>query len=342
MLANLAFAYGAPELRGEIRQQPDDFFVAEISAVEPSGEGEHVLLHIEKRGINTAWLAEQLARYAGVPKRDVSFAGLKDRQAVTRQWFSVGLAGKPEPDWSGLELEGVTVLQTARHRRKLRRGALQGNRFQIRIRNLQGDLAGLQLRLVQLERRGVPNYFGEQRFGREGRNLEQALTMFQGRRVRDRNQRSLYLSAARSFLFNELLSRRVDRGDWDQPLRGDVMLLDGSNSYFVIDEVTEDIRQRCREFDIHPGGCLWGRGESPARLEAAALEQALPGAHPELCQGLEQAGLERAYRPLRLMVRDFRWQLDAEQRLLQLEMRLPAGAYATTVLRELVTTGVSA
>lgn len=342
MLIEPAYASDEPGVRGIIRYRPEDFFVAEIPSVDPTGEGEHVLLHIEKRGINTAWLADQLAHFAGVPKRDVSFAGLKDRQAVTRQWFSVGLAGKPEPDWSGMRLEGVTVLQHTRHRRKLRRGALQGNRFNILIRDLQGDLNGLESRLARVERQGVPNYFGEQRFGREGRNLEQAMAMFKGRRVRDRNQRSLYLSSVRSFLFNELLSRRVRVGDWNQPIDGDVMLLEGSNSYFVIDEVTEEIRRRCHEGDIHPGGCLWGQGDSPARHRAAILEQTLPTTQPELCRGLEQAGLELAYRPLRLVPGDFQWKLDTEQGQLELEFRLPAGAYATTVLRELVSTDVSA
>lgn len=336
----LPHAFGAPPVTGTLRTTPEDFFVEEILPFEPEGEGEHVLLHIEKRNTNTDWLAGQLARFAGVPKRDVGYAGLKDRHAVTRQWFSVGLAGRPGPDWSGLALEGVTVLQHARHRRKLRRGALLGNRFRIRIRDLRGDRDGLAARLAQIAKRGVPNYFGEQRFGREGSNLEQARAMFGGRRIRDRHRRSLYLSAARSFLFNELLARRVIAGNWDRPVAGDVMLLDGSHSYFVVDGVDEDIRRRCREFDVHPGGVLWGQGEMAGRQEAAKYEQALADAHPEFCQGLEQAGLERAYRPLRLAVRDLEGQVDAGAGRIELAFRLPAGAYATTVIRELAATAV--
>jgi len=335
----LPCALGAPTVTGILRTLPEDFFVDEILPFEPEGEGEHVLLHIEKRNTNTDWLAGQLARFAGVPRRDVSYAGLKDRHAVTRQWFSVGLPGKSGPDWNALALDGVTVLQHVRHRRKLRRGALLENRFRIRVRELQGDPGELAARLTQISRQGVPNYFGAQRFGREGRNVEQARAMFQGRRVRERNQRSLYLSAARSFLFNQLLARRVIAGNWDRPVPGDVMLLEGSHSYFVLDEVDEEIRRRCREFDVHPGGVLWGRGETASRQQAAEFETALPGAHPDLCHGLEQAGLKRGYRPLRLMARDVEWQLDADQNLLELAFRLPAGAYATTVLRELLVTG---
>lgn len=335
MLASLAYAYGMPLVHGRLRNTPNDFFVDEVLGFEPDGEGEHVLLYIEKRNTNTAWLADQLAHYAAVPKRDVSFAGLKDRNAVTRQWFSVGLAGKPEPDWSGLGLEGVSVLRHARHRRKLRRGTLQGNRFRIRVRQLQGDLDDLRQRLECIGHQGVPNYFGEQRFGQAGRNVEQAIAMFKGRRIKDRNKRSLYLSAARSYLFNELLSERVSRGNWDRPLQGDVMLLAGTNSYFVIDDVTDEIQQRTEEFDIHPSGCLWGRGDTAARHQAAILEQQLPQRHPVLCHGLEKAGLEQARRSYRLPVADFEWKIDASETL-DLGFILPAGAYATSVLRELI------
>lgn len=321
-----------------MRAQPEDFFVDEVLGFEPDGEGEHVLLQVEKRNTNTQWLADQLAGFAGIPKRDVSYAGLKDRNAVTRQWFSLRLAGAPEPDWDNLPVDNVRVLQHARHRRKLRRGALQGNRFHLRVRELQGDLAALETRLQHIAQQGVPNYFGEQRFGHQGANLQQAVAMFQGKRVKDRHKRSLYLSAARSFLFNELLSQRVARGDWNRAIAGDVMLLAGSNSYFVPEANDATIQQRLAGFDIHPSGCLWGKGESPAQLEAAALERALAETHPVLCRGLEQAGLKQERRALRLPVADLHWNLAAADQVLELRFTLPAGAYATSVLRELVVT----
>ena len=339
MLDTLSYAYGVPPVSGVLRAQPEDFFVDEVLAFEPDGEGEHVLLQVEKRNTNTQWLADQLARFAGIPKRDVSYAGLKDRNAVTRQWFSLGLAGTTEPDWDNLNIDNVRVLQHERHRRKLRRGTLQGNRFHLVIRNVQGDLATLETRLQHIAQQGVPNYFGEQRFGHHGANLEQAVMMFQGKRIKDRHKRSLYLSAARSYLFNDLLSQRVARGDWNHAIPGDVMLLAGTNSYFVPEVNDAAIPQRLANFDIHPSGCLWGKGDTSAQAEAAELERTLAEAHPVLCRGLEQAGLKQERRALRLPVADLEWELDTPQQLLELRFFLPAGTYATTVLRELVVTG---
>lgn len=338
MIDSLSYAFGGPPVSGVMRAQPEDFFVDEVLGFDPEGEGEHVLLHIEKRNTNTQWLADQLAHYAGIPKRDVSYAGLKDRNAVTRQWFSLGLAGMAEPDWASLDIENVQILQHVRHRRKLRRGTLQGNRFQLLIRELQGDLETLQTRLQQLAQQGVPNYFGEQRFGHDGANLQQAMAMFQGRRIKNRHKRSLYLSAARSFLFNDLLSQRVGAGNWNRAITGDVMLLAGTNSYFVPDEYDAEIQQRLDTFDIHPSGCLWGKGETPAQAEAAVLETKLAQMHPKLCRGLEQAGLKQERRSLRLPIADLEWELDSSQQQLELRFFLPAGSYATTVLRELVKT----
>lgn len=339
MSKTLSYAYGVPPVSGVLRAQPEDFFVDEVLGFEPDDEGEHVLLQVEKRNTNTQWLADQLARFAAIPKRDVSYAGMKDRHAVTRQWFSLGLAGAVEPDWDNLNIENVRVLQHARHRRKLRRGTLQGNRFQLVIRNLQGELASLESHLQRIALEGVPNYFGEQRFGHDGANLQQAIAMFQGKRIKDRHKRSLYLSAARSYLFNELLSQRVARGDWNRAIPGDVMMLAGSNSYFVPEANDATIQQRLASFDIHPSGCLWGKGETPAQAEVAALERALAETHSVLCRGLEQASLKQERRALRLPVAELQWELDAPEQLLALRFILPAGAYATTVLRELIITG---
>ena len=338
MLESLSYAFGVPPVSGVLRARPEDFFVDEVLGFEPECEGEHVLLQIEKRNINTQWLADQLARYAGIPKRDVSYAGLKDRNALTRQWFSLGLAGAAEPDWENLNIENVRVLQHVRHRRKLRRGTLQGNRFQLVVRGLHGDLAALEARLQQVAQQGVPNYFGEQRFGHDGANLQQAIAMFRGKRIKDRHKRSLYLSAARSSLFNELLSVRVAAGIWNRVIDGDAMLLAGTNSYFVPEHIDAEIQQRLDSFDIHPSGCLWGKGESPSQAQAAILEDNLRQTHPDYCGGLEQAGLKQERRSLRLQVAELEWELDAPQQQLELRFFLPAGSYATTVLRELVQT----
>lgn len=332
-----AYASGKPTVSGVARALPEDFVVEEVLGFEPDGEGEHILIHIRKRNTNTEWLAKQLARFAGVKPMDVSYAGLKDRHAITTQWFSIGLAGKPEPDWKAMENDDIQVLHVARHRRKLRRGALKGNRFRLHITKLNGELAGLEERLQRVTRDGVPNYFGAQRFGFDQDNLRRADALLRGELYeRDRHKRGLYLSAARSYLFNEILSRRVDDGSWNQPLPGEALMLAGSHSFFVSDVIDETIVTRIEQGDIHPSGPLWGRGELASRGEARQLEEMLLAPHGGWCAGLEKAGLEQERRALRLPVRDLSWIIDAEQRVLTLSFMLEAGSYATTVLRELV------
>lgn len=332
-----AYASGAPSITGVMRALPEDFAVEEVLGFEPDGEGEHVLIHIRKRNANTEWVARQLARFAGVKPMDVSYAGMKDRNAVTTQWFSIGLAGKPEPDWKQIENDDIQVLHVARHRRKLRRGALKGNRFRLHITKLSGDLAGLEECLQRVARDGVPNYFGEQRFGFNHDNLRRADAMFRGEfRERDRHKRGIYLSAARSYLFNEVLSRRVSDGTWNVPLPGEALMLAGSHSFFVADEIDATILARIAEGDIHPSGPMWGRGELASHAEARGLEQEVLAAHGDWCAALEKEGLEQERRALRLPVQDLSWIIDAEQQVLTLSFMLDAGSYATTVLREVV------
>src|SRR5690348_15986051 len=217
--AQLPCAYGTPPLGARLRSSPEDFVVEEILGYDADGAGEHALLWVEKRGANTDWVARELAKFAGVSQVAVGYAGMKDRHAVTRQTFSVQLAGKPDPDWSVFPHAEVKVLAATRHSRKLKRGALRGNRFVLVLRDAQGDREAAERVLAQIAARGVPNYYGEQRFGREGGNVEQARAMFAGRRV-ERDKRSFLLSAARSHIFNNVLAARVERDAWDKPLDG--------------------------------------------------------------------------------------------------------------------------
>ncbi len=301
----------------------------------PDGEGQHVLLRIRKRNTNTQWLARQLARFAEVPVRDVGFAGLKDRCAVTTQWFSIDLAGKAEPDWSALDSEDIQIIEAVRHGRKLRRGALRGNRFVLVLRQIEGDREEIERRLYQISRKGVPNYFGEQRFGQNGSNLDQADGMFKGKtRVRDRHKRGLYLSAARSQLFNRVLAERVRNGTWQSVLPGEVVMLAGSRSFFTVDTLSEQIEQRLASGDILPTAPLWGRGRSTAQDQALALETEVLQEFQSWRDGLESAGLKQERRPLQLQPKDLVWEWIDEEAL-RLGFFLPAGSYATVVLREL-------
>jgi tRNA pseudouridine13 synthase len=328
-------AHGDAVLSAAIRTTPEDFLVEELPGFEPSGSGEHLLLTVEKRGMNTAFAAKRLAQWARVPEMAVSYAGLKDRHAVTRQRFSVHLPKKVAPDIATLESDDFRVLEHTWHARKLPRGALAGNRFVLLLRGVQADRGAIEQRLQAIAARGVPNYFGEQRFGRKGDNVDQALAMFAGRRVR-REERTLLLSAARSELFNRVLAARVRAGNWDAALEGEVWSLDGSRSVFGPEPYTDDLARRLAAFDIHPSGPLWGRGELRSRGDVAAIETRELVADDALAlrAGLEAAGLEQERRPLRLRPGDLTWRWPAEDAL-ELAFTLPPGAYATVVLAEL-------
>ena len=330
---SLPYACVAPPLRARLRSTPEDFRVEEILGYDADGAGEHLLLWVEKRGANTDWVARELARFAGVPAMAVGYAGMKDRHAVTRQTFSVQLAGKPDPDWSGFPHAEVKVLAATRHSRKLKRGALRGNRFMLVLRDVEGDREAAERVLHQIAARGVPNYYGEQRFGREAGNVAQARAMFAGRRV-ERDKRSMLLSAARSQLFNEVLAARVERGCWDTPLQGEIWSLAGSRSWFGPEPFGEVLAERLARGDIHPSGPLWGQGEPPTTAEAGEIERAVAAASPDLAGGLAAARMDQERRPLRLMPGKLAWRW-MEDGSLELSFELPAGAYATVVVREL-------
>ncbi len=295
--------------------------------VEPSGDGEHDWLWLEKRAANTAWVARQLARIAGVPARDAGFAGMKDRHAVTRQWFSVRRPRGGNVDWRAADIPGVTVLDVRRHARKLKRGAHRGNRFDLLLRDLVGDPCPA---LARIAVQGVPNYFGEQRFGRGASNLGLIDELLAGRRLR-REQRSIALSAARALLFNAVLDRRVETACWDRLLPGDLAILDGSSSHFSVSEVDAELARRCRDFDLHPSGPLWGRGEELS--QRAAPEREALAAHADMAAGLERL-CDAARRPLRLRVAELGFEHDGAT--LRVSFVLAAGGFATAVLREVV------
>jgi tRNA pseudouridine13 synthase len=334
----LARAYPELGIRARLKQAPEDFIVEEVLPFELTGQGEHAWLQLRKRNTNTDWLASRIADFASVKKQAVGYAGLKDRFAVTTQWFSVYLPGRDDIDWNRLELEGVELLQVTRHQRKLQRGALKLNRFTIRLCDIESDrddcAERLHERCEQIRRQGVPNYFGEQRFGHDAGNLAEAERLFSGRRKRiSRHKRSLYLSAARSWLFNAIVSHRVLAGSWNQRVRGDVFMLDGRSACFTDDESSE-LERRIERGEIHPTAVLWGEGESMTTAESEAIESAVLDQYPVFRQGLIDARVQQQRRAMRLMVRDIDCRYQAPDLLLSFSLQ--AGSYATMVLRELV------
>jgi tRNA pseudouridine13 synthase len=317
-----------------LKASAEDFQVNEVLDIPLSGDGEHLWLWVEKRDLNTEEAARRLARAAGVPLKAISYAGLKDRLALTRQWFSLHLPGKGEPDLAAAQDPSLRVLEATRHRRKLQRGAHSANGFSLRLTSLAADPAEIEQRLQWIKRHGVPNYFGPQRFGHDGGNLAQARHYADnGRLPEQRNLRSRILSAARSYLFNQALAERVTQGSWNQARPGDVLAFTDSRSFFLAGQA-ECADPRLAELDLHPTGPLHGAGESPAAGETALQEARLAAGEATLCNWLAQAGLDHERRILRLPIRELSWHYP-EPDILQLDFILPTGCFATVVVREL-------
>ncbi|MEW6445343.1 MAG: tRNA pseudouridine(13) synthase TruD [Pseudomonadota bacterium] len=339
---NLPYAYGYPALSGRLRSVPEDFVVDEVLGFVPEGRGEHLWLAIRKRGENTAWIAKRLSRIAGCSERDVGYSGLKDRHAVTTQWFSLPVlpqSNRRPVNWASLsEKTAAEIVVIARHTRKLRRGTHRANRFLLTVRNLQGELASLPGRLERVAREGVPNWFAEQRFGHDGGNLDAVREWFGGGKPPPRGQQGILLSTARSELFNAVLAARIDHGNWLQPLPGEPLVLDGRHSFFIAQVDDASLPARLVAGDVHTSGPLWGKEGSQAEGECAAFEQGVIALEPLLAAGLIREGLEDARRPLRVIPRNMHWRIDEASRMLRVGFDLPSGSYATAVMREIVDT----
>lgn len=331
-----ARALEVPRVTGRIRADYADFQVDEQLGFVPSGEGEHCFLHLRKQGENSETVAQHIARFAGVAAHAVSYSGLKDRNAITTQWFGVHLPKRTKIDWAGLNSDKLTLLEQTWHQKKLRRGVHQGNRFRIVVSDLQGVLETLEARLQWVSAHGVPNYFGQQRFGIAGRNLLEAERMLlSGSRPKSRHLRSVYYSAARSLLFNSVLSERVTEGTWDQALDGDLLQFDASQSFFVFDGQDEQAKLRIANQQLHPSGPLWGKGGSQPQRAALAIERKVLEDFLPICAALEAHDLQSQRRSLRLRVNALEWARSADNQL-ELSFTLVRGAYATAVLQEIL------
>ena len=359
-LDSLAYATGKPELSARIKQHWDDFRVDEELGFAPSGAGEHLLLRIEKAGQSTTEVARQISSTLGISDSDIGYSGMKDRQARTRQWFSIRLDQAAEAELGRLQSDQLQILEQSRNQRKLQIGAHKANHFQLILREVMGvnasgaeppatnAEASLDRKLQTLAHQGVPNYFGSQRFGRDLSNLHQVRELLRAEasqavatrnRYRHKRKRSMLYSAARAYLFNQLLSARITRGNWASYVDGDVLNLNHTKRCFLVEPGAwgPELQQRLDELDIHITGLLPGRIDSKDRYvtrgQSADTEKAVCKEFAELVTGLEQQGLSAARRPLRFQVQQLQWQwLDSTT--VSLAFTLPTGAYATSLLRE--------
>lgn len=313
-------AYDDLLISGRFRSYPDDFIVNEVLGFAPTGDGEHVLLHIEKTGQNTHWVADEIAKQCHLDKKAVGYCGRKDRHAVTRQWLSL-YDPKRTVNSNGIDVEGVTILQMTRHIRKLRPGDHAENQFVIRLRdcyqrNQQSPFTKQEKTALEQEvsarlHQGVPNYFGSQRFGRECSNLFAAQAWLVDKKSPPRQRKSMVMSAARAYLFNQVVAERVKQNNWQFSLEGDHLI------------------------DNLPTAPLWGRGRLTTSLTALALETEALDKYALWCHGLEHCGLQQERRLMKLCPTnvDVNWIEDD----IELKFSLPSGAFATAVLAEIAT-----
>ncbi|EJG0600813.1 tRNA pseudouridine(13) synthase TruD [Cronobacter sakazakii] len=334
----LRWLHGQPQGQGRLKASPSDFQVVEDLGFAPDGDGEHLLVRIRKTGCNTRAVADALAKFLGIAAREVSFAGQKDKYAVTEQWLCARLPGKEMPAMRAFTLEGCEVLEFARHRRKLRLGALKGNRFSLVLRDIT-HRDEIEQRLSLISEKGVPNYFGPQRFGRGGSNIYQAKRWAQtGQPPRERNKRGFALSAARSLMFNTLVSERLQRFGVNQVMDGDALQLAGRGSWFVAtpEELT-DLQARVDNGELLITAALPGCGDWGTQHAALTFEQTTLADETELLTLLTREKVEAARRAMLLFPRELRWQWQ-DNATLEVSFWLPAGSFATSVIRELFNT----
>ena len=337
---SLPFLHGRSLGRARFKVEAEDFLVEERLGFEPSGVGEHCLVWVEKRDLDSNTVSTLLADALGIRRRSVSHCGLKDRHAITRQWFSIHMPGEESPQAEVLEAERLKVLRVTRNGRKLRRGTHVGNRFTIRLRGSDADPAEILERWRVICERGAPNFFGPQRFGRDGGNVEKARAMFAGEfAVRDRFLRGMLLSAARSYLFNTVIARRIEQGNWDLPLDGEVYGFASNRSLILPERHRGDEAGRFAEGSIEMTAPLWGSGDLQSVGDLQVLEQGCVDPYRELTSGLEDAGLRQERRVMRVRPTDPQIEVAENEATgydILLSFGLPKGTYATTLMRELV------
>lgn len=335
ILSSLAYLNGKPTATGKIKSKAEHFQVNEILGYEFAGSGEHLMVRIRKSGENTSFVANELAKACGVKSKDVSWAGLKDRHAVTEQWLSVHLPKGETPDFSEFlaQYPSIEILETTRHNKKLRPGELAGNHFTVTLSEVS-DVEDVLKRLESISQTGVPNYFGSQRFGNQGNNLDEARRW--GRenvRTRNQNKRSLLLSAARSWIFNNILSARIEQGLFDQVVEGDI--IDTASGQLLVDaEHIQSTAEQVVKGSAALTAAMAGDNQLPTQARALELEQPHLDNEPDLMALIRGNRMRHDRRTISLKAQDLTWSTDADS--VTLKFSLDAGCFATAIVRELI------
>ncbi|MDB1124861.1 tRNA pseudouridine(13) synthase TruD [Vibrio algarum] len=335
ILAELAYLHGKPTSKAKIKAIPEHFVVRENLGFEFSGTGEHLMVRIRKTGENTSFVANELAKVCGVKSKDVGWAGLKDRHAVTEQWLSIHLPKSETPDFSSFEEQypSIQILETARHNRKLRPGDLIGNDFEITLSEVT-DIDDVESRIKQVIESGVPNYFGAQRFGQDGSNLSEARRWGRDNvRTRNQNKRSLYLSTARSWIFNHIVSTRLINGVFNKLILGDIVTK--PDSTITVDQANIAVFQaELSSGSISLTAALAGDNALPTKENALETEQAIVDAEPDLMALIRGNRMRHDRRDVLLKPCDLSYEI--KNNLVVLLFSLSSGSFATSIVRELI------
>ncbi|GEA52385.1 tRNA pseudouridine synthase D [Vibrio inusitatus NBRC 102082] len=314
ILSNLAYQHGKPTAKAKLKAKAEHFVVKEDLGFELLGAGEHLMLRVRKIGENTSFVANELAKFCGVKSKDVSWAGLKDRHAVTEQWLSVHLPKGDDLDFALFTKmhPSIEILEVTRHNKKLRPGDLKGNFFELTLSEVT-DITEVEARLQAISEAGVPNYFGAQRFGNNGNNLDEARRW--GRenvRTRNQNKRSLYLSTARSWIFNQIVSERLNKECFDSTIAGD-----------VLSEPSGEIT-----------AALAGDNALPTSGIALEIEQATVDAEPDLMALIRGNRMRHDRRTIKLLPEQLSWESSDDQ--VVVKFWLDSGCFATSIMREVI------
>lgn len=335
ILSSLAYLNGKPTATAKIKAQPEHFQVNEVLGYEFTGNGEHLMVRIRKTGENTSFVANELAKACGVKSKDVSWAGLKDRHAVTEQWLSIHLPKGDTPDFSDFlaQYPSIEIVATTRHNKKLRPGELAGNQFVVTLSEVS-DVKDVLRRLESIATTGVPNYFGSQRFGNQGNNIEEARRWGKENvRTRNQNKRSMLLSAARSWIFNSIVSERIEQGLFNTVIEGD-MLETQSSLVLAQESNLAELNESLVKGLSDITAAMAGDNALPTQAKALELEQPHLDAEPDLMALIRGNRMRHDRRAISLKAQDLTWQAEGDS--VTLRFSLDAGCFATSIVRELV------